>query len=57
VPQDVTVAVTCQDAEVGFAGGVPAIFDRGDFENALAKVEAQGTLVGFEAGVTLYVNE
>ena len=54
--QDVAVAVGGQDAEVGFAGRVPAVLDGRDLQSAVAQVLAQRALIGFEARIGFYTH-
>jgi len=51
VAKDVAIAALDTDAEIGFTGRVPAIFDLEDFQGLRAEFEAQGALVGFVSGV------
>jgi hypothetical protein len=51
VAKDVAIATLNTDAEIGFAGRIPAIFDLEDFQSLGAEFQAQGALVCFISGV------
>lgn len=51
--EHVALAVSEEDAKVGGARGVPTVFDFGDVEQGIAKLQFDGTLVAFVSGVAL----
>jgi hypothetical protein len=57
MPQDITIPVVGEHTEVRLAGRVPTILDGYDLQSALAQVQPQGALIGFEARIGLYAHE
>jgi hypothetical protein len=56
VAEDIAIAVISSYPEVSLAGRVPAILDGKDFQSALTQVQTKRALVGFEAGIALYLD-
>ena len=55
--QDIALAIGEQDAEIGGARGIPAVFHLGDVDHLAAELHTNGALVGFVTGVALDVKK